>query len=552
MRGLFAVIVSMLLSAVVVSQTAPNKYWIQFSDKNGSPYSIDNPEEFLSERSIDRRESQGIEVVEQDIPVNQDYIDQVLDIGNIKLLLRSKWFNAITIETDDPSLIAQIEQLSIVSQVKTYQGHAKPKSIEKEIPILEKEFSSSAYGPSYDQLEEINGQALHQYDYLGSGKLIYVCDGGYSNFTSIDAFNHLFDEDRIVGTYDFVDGDEDVYHASTHGTFVMGTMAGIIPSLLIGTAPEASYFLARTEDVSSEFLIEEDNWVSAAEQADSIGADIVTTSLSYTLFDSTGQDHSYEDLNGETSRIAIGAGIAAQKGMLIVVSAGNYYNQPWHYIGTPADAFGILAIGGITSDSTHSSFSSAGPSADGRVKPEVVARGTAAVTANSGNNGISYVNGTSFSAPIISGISASLWQAFPSASSVQLREAIIQSAHLVNDPNDLMGYGIPNYGKAMDYLQGLLGIAPSMEPVTGIIQRVYPNPFEDFMSVELLAQGESSENGTLTLYDTRGMKVFQQNVSLIGGKPVTYNLTVPNLAAGVYTLEYMGSDSQYSIKVIHL
>lgn len=552
MRGLFAVIVSMLLSAVVVSQTAPNKYWIQFSDKNGSPYSIDNPEEFLSERSIDRRESQGIEVVEQDIPVNQDYIDQVLDIGNIKLLLRSKWFNAITIETDDPSLIAQIEQLSIVSQVKTYQGHAKPKSIEKEIPILEKEFSSSAYGPSYDQLEEINGQALHQYDYLGSGKLIYVCDGGYSNFTSIDAFNHLFDEDRIVGTYDFVDGDEDVYHASTHGTFVMGTMAGIIPSLLIGTAPEASYFLARTEDVSSEFLIEEDNWVSAAEQADSIGADIVTTSLSYTLFDSTGQDHSYEDLNGETSRIAIGAGIAAQKGMLIVVSAGNYYNQPWHYIGTPADAFGILAIGGITSDSTHSSFSSAGPSADGRVKPEVVARGTAAVTANSGNNGISYVNGTSFSAPIISGISASLWQAFPSASSVQLREAIIQSAHLVNDPNDLMGYGIPNYGKAMDYLQGLLGIAPSMEPVTGIIQRVYPNPFEDFMSVELLAQGESSQNGTLTLYDTRGMKVFQQNVSLIGGKPVTYNLTVPNLAAGVYTLEYMGSDSQYSIKVIHL
>jgi len=552
MRGLIVVLVCIMWSTMVYSQSAPNKYWIQFSDKNGSPYSIDNPEEFLSDRSIDRRESQGIEVTEQDIPVNQDYIDQVLDIGDIKLLLRSKWFNAITIETNDPSLIEQIEQLSIVSLVKNYQGYIKPKSIEKEMPVLEKDFSSSAYGPSYDQLEEINGEALHQYDYLGKGKLIYVCDGGYSNFTSIDAFNHLFEEDRIVGTHDFVDGDNDVYHASNHGTFVMGTMAGIIPSLLIGTAPEASYFLARTEDVSSEFLIEEDNWVSAAEQADSIGADIVTTSLSYTLFDSTGQDHSYADLNGETSRIAIGAGIAAQKGMLIVVSAGNYYNQPWHYIGTPADAFGILAIGGITSDSTHSSFSSAGPSADGRVKPEVVARGTAAVTANSGNNGISYVNGTSFSAPIISGISASLWQAFPSASSVQLREAIIQSAHLVNDPNDLMGYGIPNFGKAMNYLQELLGVAPSMEPVTGVIQRVYPNPFEDLMSVELLTPGSSSETGTLTLYDARGMRVYQLNVSVTGGKPVTYNLTVPDLAAGVYTLEFMGTDSKYSVKVVHL
>jgi subtilisin family serine protease len=552
MRVILVLVVSFLLSGTVFSQSAPNKYWIQFTDKNGSPYSIDNPEAFLSERAIDRRADQGIEVVEQDIPVNQDYIDQVLELGNVELLLRSKWFNAITIETDDLALVAEIEQLSIVSQVKSYKGHTKIKSIEKEVDVIDKEFSSSAYGPSYDQLEEINGEALHKYDYLGNGKLIYVCDGGYTNFTSVDAFNHLFDENRIVGTHDFVDGDENVYHGSSHGTWVMGTMAGVIPSLLIGTAPQASYFLARTEDVSSEFLIEEDNWVSAAEQADSIGADIITTSLSYTLFDSTDQDHSYEDLNGETSRIAIGAGIAAQKGMLIVVSAGNYYNQPWHYIGTPADAFGILAIGGITSDSSHSSFSSAGPSADGRVKPEVVARGTAAVTANAGNNGISYVNGTSFSAPIISGISASLWQAFPSASSVQLREAIIQSAHLVNDPNDMMGYGIPNFGKAMNYLQDLLGVAPSMDPVSGIIQRVYPNPFDDVINVELLVSGESTESGTITLYDSRGLKVYQISVSFNAGRPVTYILGTPNLAAGVYSLEYVGENSRESVKVVHL
>ena len=162
MRVILVLVVSFLIGGTVFSQSAPNKYWIQFTDKNGSPYSVNNPEAFLSERAIDRRADQGIEVVEQDIPVNQDYIDQVLELGNVELLLRSKWFNAITIETDDPALVAEIEQLSIVSQVKTYKGHTKIKSIEKEVDVIDKEFSSSSYGPSYDQLEEINGDALHK------------------------------------------------------------------------------------------------------------------------------------------------------------------------------------------------------------------------------------------------------------------------------------------------------------------------------------------------------------------------------------------------------
>lgn len=534
------------------AQTAPGKYWVQFVDKADSPFSVDNPQEFLSDRAIERRVRQGIEITIQDIPVNETYINQVLELGAIELLLKSKWFNAITIKTDDESLIDEIELLSIVSQVKSVEIYKRDTFDEKEYEGVDKSFEPSDYGTSYAQLEEFNGEALHKYDYLGKGKLIFVCDGGFTNLTNVDAFDHLFDENRIIGSRDFVDGDENVYHSSTHGTSVLGTMAGVIPNLLKGTAPEASYYLARTEDVSSEFIIEEDNWVAAAELADSIGADIISTSLSYTRFDSTSQNHSYEDLDGQTTRVAIGAGIAAEKGMLIVVSAGNYYNQSWHYIGSPADAIGILAIGGITSDSTHSSFSSAGPSADGRVKPEVVARGTAAVTANSGNNGVSNVNGTSFSAPIISGISACLWQAFPTATSKQIREATIQSAHLYMEPNDEMGYGIPNYGKAMNYLQDLLGLAPSMDPVDGVIQRVYPNPFSEFLVIELRAANSSYEEGELSLYDSKGAKVYQTNVILEGNGVNNVRMNTGGLASGVYSLEYKSDNSQQSIKVIHL
>jgi subtilisin family serine protease len=552
MKKLITVFASTLLFITVFSQTAPNKYWVQFVDKNDSPYTIDDPIEFLSQDAIDRREAQDIDVIEQDIPVNQTYIDQVLDLGAIDLLLKSKWFNSITIYTEDESLIEQIELLSIVSQVKSLDIYKKGKYEVEETPAIEKEYDPADYGFSFGQLEEINGDALHEADYLGEGVLIFVCDGGFTNLDNVDAFNHLFNDDRIIGTRDFVDGDDFVYQGSTHGTSVMGTMAGIIPNELKGTGPSASYFLARTEDTGSEYEIEEDNWIAAAELADSIGADIITTSLSYTTFDDTSLNHSYEDLDGQTTRIAIGAGIAAQKGMLIVVSAGNYFLQTWHYIGSPADAFNILAVGGITSDSSHSSFSSSGPSADGRVKPDIAARGTAAATANSGNAGVSFVNGTSFSAPIIAGISSCLWQAFPSATSLELREAIIQSAHIYTSPDDLFGYGIPDYGLAMDYLQDFLGVPPLQKPVNGIIQNVYPNPFTDQITISLKAPADTSDEGQITIYNSNGKMVYQANVLLHGSIPQKIIVSTLNLSSGVYHLEYKGKHSKETVKLVHL
>ncbi len=552
MKKLFTFLVSSLLVFSVVAQTAPNKYWVQFTDKDNSTYSIDNPIEFLSQKAIDRRDAQNIDVTEEDIPVNQSYIDQVLALGDINLLHSSKWFNSITIYTEDETLIADIELLSIVSQVKSLVILKKGKYEVEEVAASEKIYDPADYGFSLAQLEEINGDALHELEYLGEGMLIFVCDGGFSNLDNVDAFDHLFDDDRIVGTHDFVDGDDNVYHSSTHGTSVMGTMAGIIPNQLKGTGPGASYFLARTEDVGSEYEIEEDNWIAAAELADSIGADIVTTSLSYTTFDDTSLNHTYDDLDGQTTRVAIGAGIAAQKGMLIVVSAGNYFLQTWHYIGSPADAIDILAVGGITSDSSHSSFSSAGPSADGRVKPDITARGTAAATANTGNNGVSFVNGTSFSAPIISGISSCLWQAFPSATSLQIREAIIQSAHQYDSPDDIFGYGIPDYGIAMEYLQNFLGIRPLQKPVSGIIQNVYPNPFTDQVTISLKAPADTSDEGQISIFNSSGKLIFQMEVKLHGKIPQNFTIPTLDLASGIYHLEYRGSSSKETVKLVHL
>ena len=553
MKKNILLLLSVLLFSGLFAQTAPDKYWVQFTDKNDSPYSLTNPIEFLSQKAIDRRTAQNISISEQDIPVNQSYIDIVLALGDIDVLMRSKWFNSITIHTTDTNLVNQIEELSIVSQVKSLDIYKKAKyELEDESPSLEKEFDPLDYGTSYDQLEELNGEALHSNDFLGEDMLIFVCDGGFTNLDNVDAFDHLFTDDRIVGTRDFVDGDDFVFHGSSHGTSVMGTMAGIIPGELKGTAPDASYYLARTEDVGSEYEIEEDNWIAAAELADSIGADVITTSLSYTTFDDPTQNHTYEDLDGQTTRIAIGAGIAAQKGMLIVVSAGNYFLQPWHYIGSPADAIGILAIGAMTSDSSHSSFSSAGPSADGRVKPEIVARGTAAATVNTGNAGVSYVNGTSFSGPIIAGISTCLWQAYPSATSIEIREAIIQSAHQYDNPDDLFGYGIPNYGDAMTYLENTLGIPPMKKPLVSIIQRVFPNPFEDNITIELRAPQGGYDKGMMTLYNASGFKVYESQIILEGKMLQTVHITSASLASGVYYFEYIGQNTKETIKLVHL
>ena len=258
----------------------------------------------------------------------------------------------------------------------------------------------------------LKGDILHNRDLKGKGKLIAILDAGFSRVDEMIAFEELFAENRILGTKDFVQRNNNVFDEHTHGMMVLSTMGAENKGQIIGTSPEASFWLLRTEDVDSENLIEEYNWLCAAEFADSVGADIINSSLGYTTFDDAGQNHTYTDMDGRTAPVSIAATIAAQKGMIVVNSAGNSGSGSWHFIGAPADADSILSVGAVDENADFAWFSSYGPSFDGRVKPTVVAQGRNTIVATS-NNGTLTGNGTSFSSPIVAGLSACLWEAHP-------------------------------------------------------------------------------------------------------------------------------------------
>ncbi|MDQ3192396.1 MAG: S8 family serine peptidase, partial [Bacteroidota bacterium] len=334
------------------AQTAPGKYWIQFTDKTNSPFSLSTPNQFLSSKAIERRINQHIPLIENDLPVNQSYIDSVSGAGAL-IINRSKWFNAVTIATSDSAVLSTIAAFSFVKQIRGVQRIVSTDRREekffleqsKNMSFCEPTLDSTYYGFSLNQIQMLAGDKLHFEGYKGAGKIIAVLDAGFSGVDTIGAFDNLWENNRILGTRDFISKDTMVFEDHAHGMYVLSVMGGWIPGKLIGTAPEASYWLLRTEDAGSEYIVEEDNWVAAAEFADSAGVDIINSSLGYTTFDDPSHDHTYADMDGNSTRITIGADIAASKGIIVVNSAGNSGASPWNYIGAPADGFNVLAVG---------------------------------------------------------------------------------------------------------------------------------------------------------------------------------------------------------------
>ena len=319
-------------------------------------------------------------------------------------------------------------------------------------------------------------------------------------------FDSIFNNNRIISTRDFVTGKNDntVYESGSHGTSVLSTIGVIANGSLVGTAPHASFTLLKSEDADGEYIFEEYTWVCAAEYADSIGADIISSSLGYTTFDDTTQNHTWNDIDGETSVASMSATIAARKGILVCISAGNSGSQPWHKIGIPADADSILAVGAVDTLQQPASFTSVGPSADGRVKPDVAAMGKGTAVVDVGGNVVNG-NGTSFSCPIIAGMSACLWQAFPNATNMQIREAIIKSASQYYNPDTLLGYGIPNFYAAFFILNGIADNNMNKEQIIN----VYPSPFSSQLNVEFIS--EKSNNISIEIIDILGKTVYKTN-----------------------------------------
>lgn len=514
------------------SQLAPGKYWVAFTDKTNTPFSVSNPEAFLGERAIQRRTNQGIAIDETDLPVDPNYIAQVLSLGEMELVNTSKWFNAIVVDPADSTVLLQVAQLPFVFEVRkaTALGYdalpARPDHGQVSRELEE-------YGIGLNQISMLNGHMLHQAGFTGQGMRIAVLDGGFVSVLDMETFQPLINSGRLIDSYDVVSGNSDVYHSSNHGTSVLSTMASFWPDSLIGSAFSAEYLLYRTENVASEYPLEEINWVVAAEMADSSGADVLNTSLGYTTFDDSTLNHTYASMDGQTTYISRAGNIAARKGMLVINSAGNSGHLPWRYISAPADADSVLAIGSVGPDSLFSVFSSRGPSFDGRVKPNVCAQGYNTVLAKTDNT-VFRGSGTSFSSPVLAGLAACLWQSTPAATNMQVFRAIEQSAHLYNNPNDSLGYGLPNFFLAQSLLHDMV-VGQSETLAKSVAIHPFPNPFTD--AIQLRIGDVSSDNLDWEIYSLSGKELNAGRVSISKGQTtVPLNSDFGSLPAGAYLL----------------
>ncbi|MBS1760477.1 MAG: S8 family peptidase [Bacteroidetes bacterium] len=448
------VLFSILISNEIDAQLT--RYIVRFKDKNSSPYSFSNPLSYLSQRAIDRRTKYGIAIDSTDLPVNPSYINQIKNIANVTLLNISRWQNAVTIKTTDPSALTTINNLSFVRNVNTIAARnvdpgIQANKFEKEdldaiVPPSANRIAADYYNygaASYNEIHLHNGEFLHNIGLRGQGMQIAMLDNGFNNYLTLKAFDSVNAENRVLGTWDFVANEANVADDGSHGMSCLSTICANIPGQFIGKAPKASFWLYQTEDNTSEYPIEEFNWVCGAERADSSGADVISSSLGYYDFDDPSFNYTYAQMNGHSTIAVIGASNATKKGMLVFLANGNEGTNAWHYLITPADADSILAVGAVNVLGAVGGFSSYGPSADGRVKPEVASVGVGSVIQSTGNTVVSG-NGTSFACPNMAGLGTILWQAFPEFNNMKIRTALLRASSKFTTPDDRIGYGIPN------------------------------------------------------------------------------------------------------------
>jgi serine protease AprX len=524
---------------------AQNQYFVLFKDKANSPYSISRPKEFLSDRSIKRRTNQKIAITERDLPPNPSYLSEIAKAG-AKILYKSRWINGALIQTNAATL-TKILNLTFVRGLEG-KGDIRNTRLNDQVQITntKDKFGNEGIldnGLSQTQLAMLGADKMHTKGFRGEGMLIGVLDSGFLNANKLSFFNDLFNDKRIIGTWDFVNNETNVYNDHNHGTNVLSCMAAFENSRIVGTAYKASYLLLTTEDVASETKREEANWLFGAEMADSVGVDVINTSLGYTEFDNPTQNYKYTDMNGDRALATRAADWAAQAGILVVASAGNEGNGSWKYIGTPADADSIIAVGAVSSSQNIVSFSSFGPSTDGRVKPELSAQGANTTIGNT-NGTVGLSSGTSFSSPLMAGFAASFWQAFPSLTNMQVRELLIRSASQYTNPDNRLGYGIPNFDKAYELaeLEALINeLKKSGQEVI-----VFPNPINDSASTKVwVLKNDAGINFEYSITDLTGKILW--NLSTKESKitlPAINDLPISNVI-----LKVTAENLKYSTKI---
>ena len=423
-----------------------HKFRVYFTDKKESPFVKSKPEQFLSQKAIARRKKWHIKVDWYDLPVTPKYVSAVAATG-AKVLCTSKWNNTVLVSDTDAAVADKIARLPFVKAVtNVYYG---PASVSDSVPERYKVFrgevgrSSNYYGDAWDQINGIGGVRMHESGFLGQGMTIAIIDGGFLNADTIP----LLDNVRILGTHNFVRPQRSVFAEGDHGTCVLSCMGANKPFQIVGTAPGASFWLLVSEDGYSETPSEEDTWAAAIEFADSVGADVVNSSLGYNTFDDASQNVRYTELDGKTHLVSRSASLAASRGLLVCNSAGNAGDEAWKLIGIPADADNILTVGAMDRTDRNADFSSIGNTTDGRVKPDVMAMGVADAVVR-GNGRLGRASGTSFSSPVTAGMVACLMQALPSLKPVEIIRLLHSSSTRYNHPDNIFGYGIPDYYEA--------------------------------------------------------------------------------------------------------
>ena len=451
--------ICILMMSSLFAQAQKTRYIVQLKDK-ASSYNLTDPSKYLSQRSIDRRTRYGIAVDSTDLPVVPRYIDSLKAAGAVTVLNASRWLNQVSIQTTDAAALAKINSYPFVRTVQAIASELKPSSNAETLKFRAPSGAGTAarpsaiqanyfnYGASEKQIAIHNGIFLHNIGLRGQGMVIGMLDAGFYNYTSLKAFDSVNKNGQVLGTWDFVAREKSVTEDHSHGMACFSIIAANIPGEFTGSAPHALFYLYRTEEAATEYPIEEHNWVCAAETLDSAGGDVISSSLGYASFDDPALNHTYSELNGNTTMIARGADLAAKKGLLVLNAAGNDGDDPWKYILTPADADSILAVGAVTNTGQAAAFLSYGPSSDEQVKPDVASVGVGTIIQGT-NNVVAAGNGTSYACPNMAGLATCLWQGFPELSNMRIIDALRKASNRFSTPDDRTGYGIPDVKKAL-------------------------------------------------------------------------------------------------------
>jgi len=523
------------------------KYLVLLKDKEGSPYLVNSPLVYLSQKAIDRRFKQGITIKTSDLPPNPTYISSIQQTG-ATVIYKSRWMNAVLVEATE----TQKNTILTLPSVKGIEFNrplkqARQSSLKDKFAVENAE--SLNYGDATAQIQLLGADVMHNQGFHGEGMLMALLDDGFLNVNTSACLQHVVQQNKIVKVYDFVDNDNTVYSQGGHGTAVLSTLAGYIDNQMISPAFGASVALFRTEDITSETPLEEANWLFAAEMADSLGADIISSSLGYSTFDNSADNYTPAMLNGKTALSTRAADFATERGIVVVISAGNSGNDPsWQIITAPADADSVLAIGSVTRTGNYASFSSRGNSADGRIKPDIVAVGSGTALCNT-SGFASTSDGTSFSAPLVAGLVAGFWQANPHLTAQEVTRCIRKSGHQFASPTIQLGYGFANFSRANIVAQNEFSIS-AIEPNADLVSiKIVPSNKVD---VELkFSNSLINNNLRISFIQQTNKEIIYQDTFILTAnqttKTISFNILMPDILLRIEDLT-----QKKTLKIIRL